>query len=240
MAVLELNALSVALSGSFSATVIMPENSNMQAEPEKRYPALYFLHDIGGNDTDIRTVKNLEKLAAQLGMFIIAPTVMHSFAVNLRWGGKYGTFVSKELPEICQHLFPLEPQRKYVGGTGYGAYAAYLQAAENPDVFEKCIAINGQFDVVAMCSAAAAGKEVPHLDAPMLEAVFGSLNDVKESRFDIFSSNHTVPQSIFIACEDEHEWYEENAALAQRLNTGLHTGQNEDDLYLASLQWLTV
>ena len=64
MAILELNGLSTALAGSFSATVIFPDCENMTQD--KCYPALYFLHDIGGNDTDIRTVKNLQKLSNDL------------------------------------------------------------------------------------------------------------------------------------------------------------------------------
>ena len=120
MAVLELNALSTALAGSFSATVIFPDGTGIAQD--RLYPALYFLHDIGGNDTDIRTIKNLQDLSNELGLFIISPSLMHSFGIDLRWGGKYGDFVCRELPGICRHMFPLDESRQYAGGTGGGAY----------------------------------------------------------------------------------------------------------------------
>ena len=60
MAVLELNGLSTALAGSFSATVIFPDCQHISES--MFYPALYHLHSIGGNDTDIRTIKNLQAL----------------------------------------------------------------------------------------------------------------------------------------------------------------------------------
>lgn len=238
MAVLELNALSTALSGSFSATVIFPENSTMTANPEKKYPALYFIHEIGGNDTDIRTVKNLEQLASELNLFIIAPSVMHSFARDLRWGGKYGTFVNHELPGICRHLFPLDENRQYVGGIGSGAYAAYLQAVENPEVFKKCIALNGHYNIPGLCENASKNLPLPHLTPPMVEAVFGDLTAVRGSHFDVFCPSNPVPQQIFIGCEEDFMGYPGCAQLAKLNKIALHTGKSEEDLFDAALRWL--
>lgn len=234
MAVLELNALSVDLSGSFSATVILPENAGLTGD--KTYPALFFLHDIGGNDTDIRTVKGLEALANELGLFIVAPSVMHSFALDLKWGGKYGHFVSKELPEICRHMFPIDRERCYVGGTGWGAYGAVMNAARYPEAFGKCVCVDGRFDVAALAADCLAGKPLPHLRRPNLEALFAPLEQVAGSRFDLLSGGSKLPKALYLACGETD--MEQTARLAKAAGADIHTGNREKDLYDGALRWL--
>ena len=236
MAVLEINALSTALSGSFSVTVIAPENSAL--EENKLYPALYFIHEIGGDDSDIRTVKNLEHLANEHGIFIIAPSLMHSFARDLRWGGKYGTFVSRELPGICRHLFPLDEIRQYIGGIGSGAYAAYLQAGEHPDVFRKCVALDGHYNIPGLCENAAQNLPLPHLTPAMVEAVFGNLMAVRGSTLDVFSPNATVPGQLFLGCQEDFVGYSGCAQLAKNAQVTLHVAKNEESLFEAAIRWL--
>lgn len=234
MAVLELNALSVDLSGSFSATVIMPENTGLTGN--QKYSALFFLHDIGGNDTDIRTVKNLEALANELGLFIVAPSVMHSFALDLEWGGKYGHFVSRELPGICCHMFPIDKDRCYVGGTGWGAYGAVMNAARYPEAFRKCVCIDGQFDMAALATDCLEGKPLPHLRRPNLEALFAPLDQVAGGPFDLLSGSHDMPRELYLTCEETN--IAQTARLAKAARADIHTGAREQDLYSGALRWL--
>lgn len=235
MAVLELNALSTALSGSFSATVFFPDQPAMKSG---QYPALYFLHEIGGNDTDLRTVKNLEALVNELGLFVICPSVMHSFGMDLPWGGKYGEFVCRELPGICRHLFPLDAARQFVGGCGGGAYGAYWNAANNPGVFAKCVLINGRYDVAAMCEAAADGVEIPRLTAPNLEAVFGDLRAVRKSKYDVLYPGNPAAKEVFLGCGEDFEAAGDSRAFAKQLKTAVYLGAREEDVFDAGLRWL--
>ena len=228
MAVMELNALSVCLSGSFSATVFLPERSGLQSN--KRYPALYLIHDIGGNDTDWRNVKNLEALAEKYGVFIIAPSLMHSFAQDLPWGGKYGDFVARELPGICGHMLPLDKTRTYIGGTGWGAWAAVKQAMDHPEVFKKCIAVDGCFDVVGLCADALAGHTLPHLSLPMVEAVFAPLDKVAGSRFDLFAGS-ALPEELFLGCVEQGGRMTQTEEFANRTGRIIHTAAAEEALW---------
>lgn len=236
MAVLELNALSTALAGSFSATVIFPDGSGVAED--RLYPALYFIHDTGGNDTDIRTVKNLQALSNELGLFIVAPSLMHSFGMNLPWGGKYGDFVCRELPGICRHIFPLDESRQYVGGAGSGAYGAVWHAANHPGAFSACFTINGRYDAASMCEAAAGGAEIPRLSIPNLEAVFGSLCDVRGSNLDVLCPENPAPRAVFIGCTEDFEAPEDSTAFARRLKTSVHVGKTEEAVFAAGLRFL--
>lgn len=236
MAVLELNALSTALAGSFSATVIFPDNHSVSGD--RLYPALYYLHDIGGNHTDIRTAKNLQELANELGVFLVAPSVMHSFGMDLPWGGKYGDFVCRELPGICRHLFPLDEKRQYIGGVGGGAYGAVWHAANHPDAFRKCFAYNGRFDVASLCEAAAAGAKVPQLTVPNLEAVFGELTAVRGSGLDVLHPGNPTPKSIFFGCTEDFEAIGDSMAFARQIKTAVHVGKTEEAVFAAALRFL--
>lgn len=236
MAILELNGLSTALAGSFSATVIFPDCENMTQD--KCYPALYFLHDIGGNDTDIRTVKNLQKLSNDLGLFVIAPSVMHSFGMDLPWGGKYGRFVWEELPGICRHLFPLDADRQYVGGTGGGAYGAVWNAANHPEAFRKCFVCNSHLDAAALCEAAASGAALPRLTRANLEAVFGELNAVRGSSMDLFAPDTPRPQALFLGCTEDFDAAVPGEKYAKQLKIPVHVGKTEEAIFEAGLRWL--
>ena len=234
MAVLNLNALSVALSGSFSATVILPDQPLLE---EKKYPALYFLHDVGGGPNDIRETAGLQRLAGELGLFIICPGVMHSFGLDLPWGGKYGDFVRRELPGICRHLFPLDEDRQFVGGTGGGAYGAYRHAAEHPEIFRGCVLLNGRFDVASLCEAAAQGAPVPHLTPANLEAVFGPADQVRGSEADVLRPGAPRPAALYLGCEDTFAALEDSIAFASQKKTDLHLASALPALYAAALRW---
>lgn len=234
MAVLELNALSTALSGSFSATVIFPDWHAME---NRLYPALYFLHDIGGNDTDIRTVKNLEALANELGIFVICPSVMHSYGMDLQWGGKYGDFFCRELPGICRHMFPLDESRQFAGGRCGGAYGAYWHAANHPESFSGCLLVNGHYDMAALCDAAAEGRPIPDtLTAANLQAIFGDLKAVRGSKYDILCPENPTPQNVFMGCDEDSPGISVSAGFAKQLGTTLYTGKGEEDLFDAGLR----
>lgn len=235
MAVLELNALSTALSGSFSATVYFPDQPRMQAQS---HPALYFLHDIGGDDTDLRILHNLEALVNELGLFVICPSLMHSFGMDLTWGGKYGDFVRRELPGICRHMFPLDETRQYLGGMGAGAYGAYWNAAHQPEAFAKCLLVNGHYDVASLCEDAAKGARIPNLTVPNLEAVFGDLNGVRGSDLDILRPEAPAPKAVFFGCEESFPGLPVSLDFAKQRSTSVRMGASLEDVFDAGLRWL--
>lgn len=236
MAVIELNALSTALAGSFSATVFCPENADMTGD--KSYAALYLIHDIGGNDTDFRTVKNLQKLSTQYGVFVICPSLFHSFGMDLTWGGKYGEFVNTELPGICRHMFPLDENRQYVGGVGSGGYGAYWHGANHPECFSRCVFIEGHLDIAALCEAGARGAKLPNMTAANLQAVFGDLNGVRGSDKDMLCEGAKAPAKLFVGCTEDYPGFEHIAMVAARNKIPHHTGKTEEAVYEAAFKWL--
>ena len=234
MAILTMNALSVALSGSFSATVILPETL-----PEGPRPALYFIHAVGGSGADIREIRGLQALSNELGLFIVCPALMHSFGLDLPWGGKYGDFVSRELPGICRHLFPLDEKRQYVGGAGGGAYGALWHGVYHGDVFQRCIAINGRLDVASLSEAVEKGVKVPNLRKPNLTALFGEdLSAVRGSGFDLFRSDAPAPKALYLGCEEDFSGLDGLQDYGQKHGADVHVAPTREALWAAGLRWL--
>ena len=102
MAMIEMNALSTVLCGSFSAKVFFPEMDKLglgENDYDKKYPVLWLYHSDGGSSMDWLCTP-AEKCAAENGIFIIAADVQHCLCTNMEYGPKYEEFMVKELPGI--------------------------------------------------------------------------------------------------------------------------------------------
>lgn len=192
MAYLELNALSTILCGSFSAKVYLPEMNLLALDDkkhEKRYPVLWLLHSEGGTALDWNQTM-AEKCAAEHGIFIIAPDEQHTLCTNMDYGPKYEDFLADEFPKICRNNLPVsaEPKLNWIGGVGTGAYGAVKTALKNPGLFTKCIAIDGIFDMAAICKKAMNNEDTGIFhNTESLKAVFGDITAVEGSENDIYA-----------------------------------------------------
>lgn len=192
MAYLELNALSTILCGSFSAKIYLPEMNMLDLDDEKhekKYPVLWLLHSEGGTSLDWnRTMA--ENCAAEYGIFIIAPDAQHSICTNMDYGPKYEEFLASELPGICRNNLPIseDPALNWIGGTGTGAYGAIKAALKHPDIFTKCIAMDGIFDMDHICRLAMNGEPTGIFhNEESLRAVFGDITKISESGHDVYA-----------------------------------------------------
>lgn len=192
MALIEMNALSTILCGSFSAKVFLPEMDKLQLDDEgyqKKYPVLWLLHSEGGTALDWLTTP-AEKCAVENGIFIIAPDAQHTMGSNMEYGPKYEEFLSKEFPKICRNNFPIseELKKNWIGGVGTGAYGAVKAAIKYPDVFSACIAMDGIFDIDKICKKAI--KDEPtgiYHNKASLKAVFGDIWNISGSDHDVYA-----------------------------------------------------
>ena len=220
MAYLELNALSTVLCGSFSAKIFLPEMNGLALDDrkhERKYPVLWLLHNEGGMALDF-TAMPVEKCAVENGIFIIAPDAQHSLCSNMAYGPKYENFLSKEFPAICRNNLPIsgKAEDNWIGGIGTGAYGAVKAALKYPDVFSGCVAVDGIFDMDAICKKALNGGDtgICHTTEP-LKAVFGSIGELAGSRNDIFALAGEGKGGAFgFALSEDWEYMEENLKLS--------------------------
>ena len=223
MALFEFNALSVILGGSFAARVFIPEMDKLQLDDTAhahKYPVLVLLHDEGGASVDWQRTP-AERLAAEHGIFVIAPDVQHTLGINMEYGPNYATFVSTELLNICRNIFPIsqDPAKTWVGGVGTGGYGAIKLALDHPDVFSKAFSIDGTLDLNAIIETAKSGNDTGiGLGEAQLEAIFSDYSHFSGGANDLFAlAKQAAKGKFFFVCEEDYMRKDESKSLARKL-----------------------
>ena len=221
MAMIQWNALSTSLFGSFEALTLLPDAAVMQ-ETEGRLPVLYLLHDNGENALQFLRSRELEDICNNKKMAICCPWLLHSFGQDLRWGGKFGNFAAKEFPGICANTFAVDNSRAVISGIGTGAYAACFLARTYPGAFGKAIGFNGRYDMAALFREVKEGEGTDDLAVPMLEAAFGDPDSLAGSAKDLFAGS--APAGAVLGCAPDFAGAEETRRLAGLWGLPVHTG----------------
>ena len=223
MAYIELNALSTILCGSFSTKVYLPEMDKLFIDDEKhqkKYPVLWLLHSEGGTALDWDKTM-AENCAVEYGIFIIAPDAQHSICTNMDYGPKYENFLATELPGICRNNLPIseDPALNWIGGVGTGAYGAVKAAMKHPEVFSKCIAMDGIYDMEKICKKAISGEptEIFHKEES-LKAVFGDITAIAGSEHDVYTlAEKSKAGKFYITGKKESKYANERVRLVVTL-----------------------
>ncbi len=223
MAYLELNALSTILCGSFSAKVYLPEMDKLFIDDEtheKKYPVLWLLHSEGGTALDWNKTM-AEKCAAEYGIVIIAPDAQHTICTNMDYGPNFENFLATELPGICRNNLPIseDPALNYIGGVGTGAYGAVKAAIKHPEVFTKCIAMDGIYDMDNICKKAMRGEptEIYHKEES-LKAVFGDITKIIGSEHDVYTlAEKNSSGKFYLTGKKDSKYAKERVRLAKAL-----------------------
>jgi S-formylglutathione hydrolase FrmB len=122
--------------------VILP--SDYDANKASDYPALYFLHGLGGNEQLLLNSGGMNMIqdlrdSKRIGEFlIVAPDAGRSFFVNSRDGKvRYEDFFVREFLAYIESHYRVRAERKSRGITGVsmGGYGALRFALKYPDLF---------------------------------------------------------------------------------------------------------
>jgi len=223
MAFFEFNALSVILCGSFAARVFIPEMDKLQLDDSAhahKYPVLVLLHDEGGASMDLQRTP-AERLAAEHGIFIVAPDVQHTLGTDMEYGPHYETFVATELLNICRRIFPIteDTAKTWIGGIGTGAYGAVKTALQHPDVFTRAFSIDGTLDLGAIIEKAKSGEDTGiGLQEEQLKAIFSDYKHFSGGENDLYALAEKSAQGEFLFVSEEgYARKAESEAIAQKL-----------------------
>lgn len=241
MAIIEMNALSVCLSGSFAAKVFAPDQNMLSKnDAGNGRPVLFLLHDDGGDSTDFLVRKVFDDISKEYGIYIIAPNIAHSFGVDMDCGIDYETFLRDELPGICHHVFGtrVSGEGVWIAGVGTGGYAAIRLAHKYPEIFSKAITWNAQFDIGSLYRRAAEGEDLPYEDARMLDAVFGGLEQFQTS-YDLFTTMQQIEKGKYaVACDRSCSYLDENRRLCEKTGIELEHYNDEYEMITATIKRL--
>lgn len=108
-------------------------------------PTLYLYHGLSSNFMSWQRYTSIERYAAKKGVAVIMPDVGRSFYCDMKYGGKYFTYVTSELVDYTRRLFRLSTKREdtYTAGCSMGGYGAFKAALTKPEIFGGAISLSG-------------------------------------------------------------------------------------------------
>ncbi len=179
---------------------------------KKSYPALYLLHGLSDDHSIWCRRTSIERYAAAHDLVIIMPEVHRSWYTDMAAGGRYWTYVSEELPSLCEHFFPISPCRenRFAAGLSMGGYGAFKLALRRPDKFCAAASLSGALDMARRCTdyVRDGSTEVIRVFGPA-ESIAGSDNDLFALAHKIKEGNLPKPK-LFQWCGTEDFLYPDN------------------------------
>lgn len=256
MALLQVDFYSNVIGMCMQMDVILPQNvnKNMNAKitnNNDKYPTLYLLHGMGGNNTSWIRRTSIERYVDEMGIAVVMPTTHLGWYTDMKHGHKYWTFISEELPAICHDFFPRMSEKRednFVAGLSMGGYGAFKLAMRCSERFCAAASLSGAVDSSDFRNIDTTSKE-------FFENIFGPLDKVKESDNDLFALATKLKESgkplpkLYMWCGTEDILYNGNCAMKEHLenlgfdltyeeSTGDHQWKYWDEKIQDVLKWI--
>ena len=108
------------------------------------YKVVYLLHGMHGSDSSWITNSMLPYFGKKYNSIFVMPDVARSFYCDLKYGRKYFSYVSEELPAICKKIFNIScrPEDTAIMGYSMGAFGSLVLALSKPGQYGFCGAIS--------------------------------------------------------------------------------------------------
>ncbi len=117
-------------------------------EKDKRFPVLYLLHGSYGDCTDWHRFTGIERYAQEKEIAVVMPSAENSSYTNMEHGEAYLTYITEELPEFLNKIFPFSRKREdtFIAGLSMGGYGAFRCALEKTELYGKAASLSGALD----------------------------------------------------------------------------------------------
>lgn len=188
MAHLSINFKSEALHMPVLLDVIMPQGRG-------GYKTLYLLHGAGGDHSTWYGKSRIDDYVDNKNIAVIMPSGNNKFYVNNEHGKDYFTFITEELPQVCERWFSVsrEAADRYIAGNSMGGYGALYSALKKPGFYA------GAFGMSPYLSAGESlknylekGKKGLGED---LYPVFGDCGNYAQKMFDLGDLAHNLGEN---------------------------------------------
>lgn len=186
MALIHYNFNSEVLVQKTDVMVILPDVKwkNMRG---KKYQTLYLLHGGGEDYTSYIRYSNIETWADKYKIAVVMPNGANSSYMDMVHGQRYYTYLSEELPEVMQNVFPLSRDSKdhFVMGFSMGGMGTMHWSFDHPDFFNAAAFMSGGGEFVRATEyinpgIPAASNDIFHAPFGGMEKVAGSEGDVRK------------------------------------------------------------
>ena len=256
MAFMQVDFFSEVLGMCTHMNVILPEENKgaigMDGTKEmKSWKVLYLLHGLSDDYTIWQRQTSIERHAAGKPVVIVMPETQRGWYTDMKYGFKWFTYFTEELPVIVKNFFPRVSTKRedtFVAGLSMGGYGAMKMGLGDPEHFSACASLSGALDVCKYLR----GEDERHR---YFSNIFGDLDELEGSDNDLFAlagklkaEGKPVPK-VFMWCGTEDGLLDSNERFSAHLDTlgidhvyntssGDHQWQYWDDQIKAVLDWL--
>ncbi len=257
MAHLTVEFFSNVLGKCMTMEVILPQSTTTQigmtgAEGKDTYPVLYLLHGMSDDHSIWLRRTSIERYVSQMGIAVVMPNADLSFYTDMAIGGKYWTYISEELPQICRGFFPrISPRREdtFAAGLSMGGYGAFKLGLRCPERFGAVASLSGCIDIVSTVKRNSVGNPA------YWNSIFGSMEELQEGDNNLFNVASRLDPAkapkLYACCGTEDFLYGENQNALKLFNSlglpltyeegpGAHTWEFWDEYIQKILKWLPI
>lgn len=109
-----------------------------------KYQVAYLLHGLCGNNGTWLDYSMLPVYASEYNTIFVMPEVARSFYTDMKYGQKFFTYITEELPKICKSVFNISSKREDTAiiGASMGGHGALKCALSKPDQYAYCCAFS--------------------------------------------------------------------------------------------------
>jgi S-formylglutathione hydrolase FrmB len=215
--------------------VYLPASYSAAEAKTRKYPVLYVLHGLGGNeqamalDGEWTALQDLRREGKAGEFLVVAPDGWDTFYVNSRDGKTpYSDFFRREFIPFVERTYRVRSERAERGITGFsmGGYGALRMAFANPELFGSVSAHSGAL-MREPPQGVSAGASSGNLAAQLLASVFGNPIDRKfwdlNSPYVLARKNAAalLKMKIYFDCgtEDSYGFYRGASELHETLDS---------------------
>ena len=218
MALINLNFFSEALRTQQEVSIVIPQKSTdgeigiENSGKSDKFKCLFLLHGLSDNHTIWLRRTSIERYAQKAGLAVVMPSADRSFYTDMKYGGKYYTYVANELPRVIREFFNVSDKREdnFIAGLSMGGYGTLKIGMKECDRFCACAGLSSTADIQGI-------KDRFPND---YKNIFGEDGiPASEDLFDIASQcvNNPNRPKIFMGVGTEDYNYESNIKLKKHL-----------------------
>lgn len=243
LALLQMQFLSEAIGKQTSVSVLLPDDI------QPPYKTLYLFHGWSDDHTAWMRHSAIEQYAKREQIAVIMPDVGLSYYTDMVYGGRYYTYISKELPARMEREFSLSTKRedRYVAGLSMGGFGALKWALNEPNLFAAAASFSGALIVEELVKIHE--QTGNHARKPLMQAIFGKDLNVEATGGNLIKRIETQTKALpplYQYCGTEDFVYDLNRLFrdqARSLHTNIHyqegPGEHTWDYWDARIdEWL--
>lgn len=202
--------------------VILPTPSEKGQKMPKDLKVLYLLHGLNGDECSWLHYSNIRRYANAAGIAVVIPGVGNSWYQNMAHGEDFFTYITEELYEYVQALFPVSKKREdtFIAGLSMGGYGAWYLGLACPEKFSATASFSGAVDIAFryLPEAIPEGAELPFY----VDNCFGDPTKIAGSDRDVYTlfekakAKGIVPR-MYQSCGTADFLYQMNVAANKKL-----------------------